>query len=70
MKEQILEVSEKLRLDLITEHEARNILLGLLTMTDSGTTINMQKFMLYYSKSNFEFTDSVSDVIIKMLNEK
>jgi hypothetical protein len=70
MKEQILEVSEKLRLDLITKHEARNILLGLLSMTDSGTTINMQKFMLYYSKSNFEFTDSVSDVIIKMLNEK
>ena len=29
MKEQILEISEKLRLELITEHEAQNLLLGL-----------------------------------------
>ena len=29
MKEQILEIAEKLRLELITEYEAQNLLLGL-----------------------------------------
>ena len=35
MKEQILEIAEKLRLELITDNEARNLLLGLLSVSNS-----------------------------------
>ena len=35
MKEQILEIAEKLRLELITEYEAQNLLLGLFGVSNS-----------------------------------
>lgn len=39
MKEQILEISEKLRLELITEYEAQNLLLSLF-----GVSVNEVEF--------------------------
>jgi hypothetical protein len=35
MKEQILEIAEKLRLELITEYEAQDLLLGLFGVSNS-----------------------------------
>ena len=43
MKEQILEIAEKLRLELITEHEAQNLLLGLFGVSGSFTAYDMER---------------------------
>ena len=40
MKEQILEIAEKLRLELITEYEAQNLLLGLFGVSGSWAYVN------------------------------
>lgn len=40
MKEQILEIAEKLRLELITEYEAQNLLLGLFGVSGSWLYVN------------------------------
>ena len=43
MKEQILEIAEKLRLELITEDEAQDLLLGLFGVSGSFISVNEQE---------------------------
>ncbi len=70
MKEQILEIAEKLRLELITTDEARDLLLGLFVVRVNGVQYNMQDVILYYDKSKFVFNSSITDVLISMLYER
>ena len=69
MKEQILDIAEKLRLELITTDEARDLLLGLFIVSVNGVPYNMQDVMLYYGKSKFVFNSSITDIVIGMLYE-
>ena len=43
MKEQILEIAEKLRLELITEYEAQNLLLCLFGVSGSFISVGVQE---------------------------
>jgi hypothetical protein len=71
MKDKILEIAEKLRLELITEDEARNLLLRLFIVNNNENPINMQDLMLFYQyESDFVFNSSISEVIIDMLNKQ
>ena len=70
MKEQILEIGEKLRLELITTDEARDLLLCLFIVSVNGVPYNMQDVMLYYDKSKFVFNSSITDILIGMLYER
>jgi hypothetical protein len=61
MKEQILEIAEKLRLELITTDEARDLLLCLFIVSVNGVPYNIQDVMLYYDKSKFVFNSSITN---------
>lgn len=70
MKEQILEIAEKLRLELITTDEARDLSSCLFIVSVNGVPYNMQYVMLYYDKSKFVFNSPITDVLISMLYKR